>query len=1085
MQHSHKAFARTDDTNTPGSGGVVLVAKHLLSCVQFLGFHESIPLAWVRVHDVAVGLVYARYSLLKRANGSDSMQKQAQFLALLHSSVAEQQATGRQVLLMGDFNAKLGALSDGHDMPRLLEGRHDHFGSMLMDWAPTASLLTLTGRLDMCEHSWQRGEQTSRIDHAFIQAGLLESVTSWQVVNDFYGSDHKPLCLTLNVAGAQAPAPAQPFLRWDFNRQAVYSAFIAGQSGAFDNIHGALDSGDVQAACGAVDELVRGAASAVGLLHTRGQSKLHALPLGQAAIDVRDEIRALRKHGCPVPAGLRRLWRLHVRAGRHTHATQQHQRMRELLKKHPRIFWSTLSNSGMRSSADGILHVTAWQTYFAEKFGDVLQSPPAAHPSVQPIPTDPNCLLMRPVTVGDVACAFKQVGTAKATGADGIPAEFITKAYTESEGSLFMRVIARMCNIVLQTGCIPECWKTKLITPVFKAGARHDPANYRPIAVATTFYRLFTAVFAQRLTSYLHFEEKPARLLDCQFAFRKTLSTDHAHVVLTTCCNVALSRNQPLALVKLDVSKAYDTVVRQKLWASLRDDGVPEAFIMLLQELYRDTPYMVKVNGQVSSPFYTDTGVLQGCALSPSLYNKYLRSCLLQIEERCKHMGIHLHGDGIQCVQVDFADDIHGTVALDQVAAFLEVVQAVLAEKGQRLNVDKCKVLVISKQPYHASHIAGLPVVTEHKILGLVYTHNGCMDASICERSRKGATKAVLHMSRLRRFGCHEDLAIASLMIKQDVRPTLLFGAGIWGFHHLAYTDPMQHPLQKPYSILQRMALAQPHCTAHWTVTVMTGLMPIQHWVIRDFCRLWNRVLVVCGEDNALVSQCVSTQIHLFQHRKPCWLKRWHDAFLKLIPEAEVHTCLANQQPIDEQSVHAALHASYLQVMRTMGNPFALAECNHRKIAFAWHMLCCQHSWQHVPRVVSISLPPHVRSTWLRMLAGNAHIPARHYSFVCMEPEYRHRVCAKCLLAEVADESHILLRCTATAFERDCFRSCMLWPRSLPNFIYNNRYAWDKLPYYVYNAMIAYHIAPQVGVDDMPLGQRSLLLRQRRLVPCQ
>ena len=61
---------------------------------------------------------------------------------------------------------------------------------------------------------------------------------------------------------------------------------------------------------------------------------------------------------------------------------------------------------------------------------------------------------MRPVSGLDVAMAFKQLGTAKAPGADGVPAEFVTKACTEAEGALLLEVVARMCNTVLQLGCI-------------------------------------------------------------------------------------------------------------------------------------------------------------------------------------------------------------------------------------------------------------------------------------------------------------------------------------------------------------------------------------------------------------------------------------------------------------------------------------------------------------------------------------------------------------------------------------------------------------------------------------------------------
>jgi len=1079
LQHTHQAFTKTDPRNSPGSGAVVLIAKPLLSKVQFLGFHASIPLAWVRVYDIVVGLLYARYSLITHSvNGqpTDNMQLQTQFLAALHSDVSAHQAAGSRVVLMGDFNARIGALSDGFDAPRLHEGPHNQFGSLLMTWAQAAELATLTGRLDVCEHSWQRGTQSSRIDHAFITPCLFDSVTSWNVINDFYGSDHKPMCLTIRTV-ATPPARPQPALSWDFHMQHSYSQHLSQQSDTFIRIHEALDSMDIAKAHDMVCDMVWCAASATGLVRTRRSgSRPRALPFGEDALAVLADIRTHRKQGIPVPHGLRKLWRMHVRSARHHHAKQQHQRMRHLLKQHPRIFWSNLNHSAVRSSASGILPTSAWQTYFATKFGN---SPPTAY-TPHPIPTSTDCMLMRPVTNLDVALAFKQLGTSKAVGADGIPAEFITKPHTHTTGPLFLQVMVHMCNVVLQLGHVPDCWKTKLLSPVFKTGTRSDPSNYRPIAVATTFYRLFTAVFARRLTAYLHFQTGPTRLLDSQFAFRKGVSTDQAHMVLTTCCDAALARDEPLALVKLDISKAYDTVHRAKLWDTLRRDEFPASFIALMQELYRDTPYAVKVNGEVSAEFYPDTGLLQGCSLSPALYNEYLRDCLQDIEQQCAHMGIRLHGDGMKCVQVDFADDIHGTVALQHVAAFLQVVRTALAKKEQHLNMGKCKILVIDKEPYSSTNIHGIPVVHQLRILGLLYSHNGSVDATLHERMAKGATKAVLHISRLTKCGCHHDLEIASIMVKQDIRPTLLFGAGIWGHRHLAYADPMKHILQKPYSVLQRLALNQPHFTAHWTVTLMSGLMPVQHWIIRDFCRFWNRMLASC-DTNQLVAACMQLQLHLFQQRKPCWLRKWHDALRRLLPGSAAHEQLAQLLCVQEGDVMGALLAKYLTVLRAMGNPFDSQACRHRKIAFSWHVLGCvaTFSWQRVPRIVAAPLPDIVRTSWLRMLAGNAFIPARHYTHTVVH--YSQRLCSKCTMAEVADESHVLLRCPATSHVRQRVRSQLLWPQQLVAFLHNNRSAWSTVAHFVYYAMVAYQLAPTADLDDMPLHQRRLLLHQRLL----
>jgi hypothetical protein len=691
---------------------------------------------------------------------------------------------------------------------------------------------------------------------------------------------------------------------------------------------------------------------------------------------------------------------------------------------------------------------------------------------------------MRPITSADVLAAFKKLGTAKAAGADGIPAEFITKAYTNDSGYVLLDVITDMCNMVLRLGYMPDSWKHKALSPLHKSGPRDDPGNYRPIAVATTLYRIFTAIFAIRLTEYMQHECPPARLLDSQFAFRKQLSTQHAHMVLSTCCDTALARRQPLALVKLDISKAYDTVDREVLWHTLIEDGFPPSFVQLMREVYRDTPYVVRVNGELSDPFLTDKGVLQGCALSPACYNKYLRSCLHAVEQRCQHMGIHMgcNGDGTavaQCVQVDFADDIHGTVSVQHVAQFIDVVEQELAHKHQALNKDKCRVLIVHHSVWPDTHIAGIPVVHQLKILGLQYTKAGCVvKQNVVEQARKGTTKAVLHMARLYAHGCQHDVRIASLMLKADVQATMLFGACIWGAHSLAYSDPVKYALQKPCSMFMRRALRQPHSTANWAVILLTGSLPIQHWVIRDFVRFWNRLLLL-QPSNALVAACVSQQVQMSQSNKRSWLWRWRTALHKLLPGLDIPTKLHNMQPIAEPDVVRAMVASYASLLNGMGDPFSLVPMrNGRRIALVWHMLRSHYVWGQAPPLLRLPSTSSTCFVWLRMLAGNAQVPVHDHALLHgRKVPFAQRWCRKCAQEAVGDELHVLLHCPATAAIRQDFADCLQWRDSLPEFLMAN--LCEQLPDFVHTAITAYSHAVDVHPDEIPLWQLMQQLRTR------
>jgi hypothetical protein len=966
------------------------------------------------------------------------------------------------VVIMGDMNARIGALEDAHASPRIPDCRpHNHFGSLLMAWAQETSLMTLTGRMDTCQRTWQRGTQHSRIDHAFIQTDLLDHVISWQVKDDFFGSDHTPLCMVLEVPCTSMRTAPIPRLRWSPTHCAEYTTHITAHTDTYDNIMSALDALDAESAYMLLTHLIHEAGDACGMLRTPAQTgRPPALPLCPDALLVRDQIRSLRRTCTPVPDDLRRAWRTHIRSARYAASSRRHERMRQHLIQHPRIFWTNLKRWGLHSCAAGIMPTESWGSFFAAKFGNV-QIPDGTHATPTPIPADPACPLMRPVSPADVVAAFKRLGTAKATGADDIPAEFFTRAACSDTGPIFAGVIARMCNVAVQSGSIPECWKHKLITPIFQSGARTDPANYRPIAVATSMYRILTAVFSARLSMYAPHLSPAHQLLDCQFGFRPSLSIDHAHFVLTSCCNAALARGQQLALVKLDISKAYDTVDRSLLWNSLRRDGFPLPFIQFMQELYRGTPYMVKVNGEQSQPFFTDTGVLQGCALSPALYNHYLRECLQEVEQRCKHMGIALHDSGMSCVQVDYADDIHGTVAVEHVEAFVQVVQEVLARKCQHLNLAKCKVLIIARQPYDQSHIAGMPVVKEHRILGLLYTHNGCMSPNVDERKSKGAAKAAMHISRLQHFGCSHDAHITSIMLKQDVQPTLLFGSSIWGHYGLSWPNPMKHALQAPYSILQRSALYLPHCTAHWTAILLFGTLPIQHYIVRDFCRFWNR-MIASAQSNSLIAQCLLLQINLMLKGKTCWLRRWFMRLTPVLTEQWLRPLLLHSQPLDEHIIMSKLTTLYTGLLNDMGDPWDMGDVHHRKTALAWSLLQPHHRWGVPARHIHVHTTPHVRVMWLHMLSGNAPVPARQYEFLRSCPDYHLRICTKCTTQEVANEPHVLLRCPATSHCRRLFAGRISWKHELLQLLQHNRQKWLELADFIYQAFTEYKSAPEI-----------------------
>jgi hypothetical protein len=288
----------------------------------------------------------------------------------------------------------------------------------------------------------------------------------------------------------------------------------------------------------------------------------------------------------------------------------------------------------------------------------------------------------------------------------------------------------------------------------------------------------------------------------------------------------------------------------------------------------------------------------------------------------------------------------------------------------------------------------------------------------------------------------------------------------------------VKYALQKPCNMFLRRALRQPHSTANWIVILLSGSLPIQHWVIRDFVRFWNRLLVVLPS-NKLLQACVQQQIQLSQSNKRSWLWRWRTALHKLLPGLDIPAKLHDKQPIAEGDVVRAMVAAYVSLLDAKGDPFSVSPLrNGRRIALVWRMLKGHYVWGQVPLLLRLPAEASVRFTWLRTLAGNARVPVHDHALLHgRRVPFAQRVCRKCAQDTVGDELHVLLHCPATQAIRQDFADCLQWRDSLPEFLMAN--LCYQLPGFVHTAMTAYAHAADVHPDDLPLRQLAQQLRTR------
>jgi len=77
---------------------------------------------------------------------------------------------------------------------------------------------------------------------------------------------------------------------------------------------------------------------------------------------------------------------------------------------------------------------------------------------------------------------------------------------------------------------------------------------------------------------------------------------------------------QPLNVAYIDIKAAFDSVDLAALWKALRSSSAFPFLIQIIEHLHTGTTSRVRVGGQLSEPFETTSGVLQGYVLAPALF---------------------------------------------------------------------------------------------------------------------------------------------------------------------------------------------------------------------------------------------------------------------------------------------------------------------------------------------------------------------------------------------------------------------------------------------------------------------------------
>ena len=130
--------------------------------------------------------------------------------------------------------------------------------------------------------------------------------------------------------------------------------------------------------------------------------------------------------------------------------------------------------------------------------------------------------------------------------------------------------------------------------------------------------KILARVLLNRLNEHL---EQSGLLPESQCGFRKDRGTIDMIFTAQQLQEKCQEQNLGLYMTFVDLTKAFDTVSRERPWKIMAKFGCPAKFIAMVRQFHDGMLARVRNNGEFSDPFPVTNAVKQGCVLASILFN--------------------------------------------------------------------------------------------------------------------------------------------------------------------------------------------------------------------------------------------------------------------------------------------------------------------------------------------------------------------------------------------------------------------------------------------------------------------------------
>jgi hypothetical protein len=523
--------------------------------------------------------------------------------------------------------------------------------------------------------------------------------------------------------------------------------------------------------------------------------------------------------------------------------------IKKLKSKPKNISWGLYDkNNNIITNKTDILE--RWAEFYEDLYLDVTDTTSIDDSDEDAIPP-----ILRP----EIVHSINLLKSGKSAGLDNIYSE-----YLKAGGDSLIDALELLFNTILTSFKVPQKFNEALIVVLFKKGSRLDCKNYRPISLLSHIYKLFISIIANRVKNSLY-ESFP----ESQAAYQPGRGTIEQVIALEQLLEKSIEFNNPLYLVFIDFTKAFDSIKLSCLWELLGKTSINKRYINLLKCTYDNSKAYIKNDLGVSRPINILKGVKQGDILSAILFCIVIAAIINKTESEC-NSGFSIGGHLLS--NLGYADDIAVMNESNQeIQKYVNKFTENAEDVGLHINIPKTKCMTTKKsdEPFNIT-IYGKPLeqVTEFIYLGHKLSSNN--NDLIAVQHRIGLGWAAFEKNKTILTSPRVPYHIKAKTYNTYILPVLLYGLDC-----VNYKVTTLNKLETFQNHIMRF-MTNKRLTDHISIATLlktTGLTPIIPLVKSKTLKLYGHIK---RSKKGLSKICLEGMIPGTRSRgsQP---KRWHD----------------------------------------------------------------------------------------------------------------------------------------------------------------------------------------------------------------